>query len=1102
MTDPMPEPQGDNAQGRLLEELTALLAPLDLAAVNPGRRKELLDELGWDLAAVSGMPAEEFTQWLAAVAELVGRLAELAKNPPSSLDELKTALESARGAFDTVRNLPPALRSGPQLPPAELLAEDLVTHLTVRFLETRHPLGYLVLVLLGVVTPAADRPADPPFPAPPLLPVRQQRSRPRLDLKRLSDLVSDPVGTLAALYFPAGFDSAASVRAGTDLLFPRLKALLDHLGLPALYGLPPGAGPDLGEIGAELAAGMLTLGRSTLVDGVEVRAGATIGLDSAEEGGLGLLVVPSAAVSREFDAGGWQITFLAEAGELPFALGPSGLTLPEGVHGAVSASVTAERPGTKGRPAVLLGSVSGTRLEIGGIRLSAGFRFDSDGEDDDVALSVDFDDAVLVVVPGDDAGPLQYLFPEEGLRVEADLGLGWSLRQGLTLRGGAGLDVPLPAHLSLPGLDVDGVHISLTAGAEGLALSVTAGAVLRLGPVTAAADRIGITARLGFPEGGGNIGPADADLVFQRPAGLGLAVRSGPLTGGGYLFADHERHQYAGVLELRFQAIAVKAVGLLSSTPYGFSLLVIVSAEFPPLQIGFGFTLNGVGGLLGINRSADLEALRSGVRSGGLDAILFPPDPVGRAAEIVSTVDKAFPAAEGRYVFGPMARLGWGSPTLLTLDLALILELPSPVRLLVLGRLRMALPDEQHAVVRINMDVLGVVDFDRREASVDASLFDSQVAGFALTGDMAMRASWGSSPSFALAAGGFNPRFQPPPGFPALKRMTIALASGDNPRIRLESYLALTSNTVQFGGRMEVHAKVSKFSISGMLSLDALVCFDPFGFTVDIGAMVDVRAGGTSLLAVMLSLTITGPRPWRVTGHAKFTILFVKVTIPVRLTVGDARPLPPPPSVGVSALLAEAFADPRNWSAQLPSEGAEAVTLRRIEPKAGEVLAHPLGTVTVTQKTAPLGVRVDRFGNAPASDPGVHRAVVSLGGAATAAPETVTELFALGQFQEMTEEQKLAAASFTRLPAGYRFGGTARRFDTEAPAAYVPAYEELLVDDVRRPAARSAAAAPLTGPELGLLARTGSAGRAPIRSAGAAGYRPRTARPLITLVDA
>ena len=94
----------------------------------------------------------------------------------------------------------------------------------------------------------------------------------------------------------------------------------------------------------------------------------------------------------------------------------------------------------------------------------------------------------------------------------------------------------------------------------------------------------------------------------------------------------------------------------------GFSLLLLISAEgFAPIQLGLGFTLTGVGGLLGVNRSVWVDALRSGIKNGTLGSILFPPDPIRNAAQIVSDMRNVFPAVKDRTVLGPMAVIGWGN---------------------------------------------------------------------------------------------------------------------------------------------------------------------------------------------------------------------------------------------------------------------------------------------------------------------------------------------------------------------------------------------------------------------------------------------------------
>ena len=62
------------------------------------------------------------------------------------------------------------------------------------------------------------------------------------------------------------------------------------------------------------------------------------------------------------------------------------------------------------------------------------------------------------------------------------------------------------------------------------------------------------------------------------------------------------KEQYAGVLQLELLGSSRSAVGLHHEDAgwfQGFSLLVIISVRFDPgIQLGYGFSLNGLGGLL------------------------------------------------------------------------------------------------------------------------------------------------------------------------------------------------------------------------------------------------------------------------------------------------------------------------------------------------------------------------------------------------------------------------------------------------------------------------------------------------------------------------
>ena len=59
------------------------------------------------------------------------------------------------------------------------------------------------------------------------------------------------------------------------------------------------------------------------------------------------------------------------------------------------------------------------------------------------------------------------------------------------------------------------------------------------------------------------MGPLNISAGFKPPNGLGLSINAGAVIGGGYLFFDFEKEEYAGALELTIAGfISAKAIGL------------------------------------------------------------------------------------------------------------------------------------------------------------------------------------------------------------------------------------------------------------------------------------------------------------------------------------------------------------------------------------------------------------------------------------------------------------------------------------------------------------------------------------------------------------
>lgn len=770
----------------------------------------------------------------------------------------------------------------------------------------------------------------------------------------------------------------------------------------------------------------------------------------------GLAILPYGLLGSELrlQQGAWELALqLFTGGKLDagILIRPDALEIRTGLLGEPAAALEAgfqaiaRRTEPAGGERVLLGSPAGTRVSVAG----AGFGIEArvSGRDGwDLGFRAELKECKLVVAPGDGDGFLQAVLPAEPLVIAFDLEAGYSRRLGLHLGGGPGLDHSLAVNRAFGPLFVDQIDLRSGGDVTRARFEVLATGGLALGPLTVVVENVGLRfdADLTRP---GLLGFGDLDVGFRPPTGLGLTVDASQVRGGGYLFFDIERQQYAGVLQLKLAGkIGVSAVGLLATrlpdgSP-GFSLFVLITAQdFAPLPLGYGFTLNGIGGLLGLNRTALTEVLRSGLRQGTLDHVLFPADPLRNAPALVSALNAVFPPARDRFLFGPLAIIGWGTPTILTLKLALILELPDPVRLVVLGRLAAVLPDAQHPLVHLQMDAIGELDFRKGSVALDATLNNSRLLEFVITGDMALRAGWGASPYFVMAVGGFHPRFPVPAGFPLLDRLGIIFADSEDLRLRLEAYLALTSNTAQFGARLDLHAVVGGFSLDGMLGFDTLFQFVPFGFAADVGACIAVRYGNTLLAGIALAATLSGPAPqWHL--HGKATFHFGPLSYPVELDArfGRAEPPPLPQPVDVGVLLRAALADRRNWGSELPAGAASLVTLR--DAATGDVVAHPLARLTVRQRVVPLGYAIDRLGSArPSGERVFHVEVTGGSGTLPGVFEPLYDDFAPGQFRDLSDDDKLRLPAFEKRIAGYQLGTEAPAFEPAQALEAAIAYE-------------------------------------------------------------
>ena len=1103
----------------LAKYLQSFLQPLAAAAADPVEEARLLARMGY-----AAPPGVAFLGSLAAVIEVGFDVAELLAEEEGSESGAAGRLvgdiiDAVQAVSNTVTNLQGSLSGGAagsslvtNTDFLETLPRKLFDLLFIDFLSREAPgtLGMLRVLSIVRLQPL-EVIGDPD---------RVSHVSAYVAWERLPTLVSDPLGELKTYYgwgTPAGID--------VPLLFESLRILAIAVGLRAEYrGIDPAARQMIDQaVGA--AARVPQDGDPVLLRlpvfpipnaeiGVDVypienTAGGAIaglGLDAFADAAASITIQASDNVRLDAHLGGHVSGFgiLIRPDEPVTIMTSASSGDPAAIFQniALDADLGITFESSRGLPLVLLGTNGSTRLQVASMAAKVATKKAQASPDIDFLVEASVTKAAVVIQTSSSDGFLAKVLPKDGVSLEFDFMIGFSLQSGLYFGIGGGVELALPINFTL--LDVFTIETAYLAlrghtanGKTRLTFAASALIKLAIGPLKATVEKMGVQAQLASGDEPGNLGPMNFAIGFKPPNGIGLKIEAEAVTGGGYLFFDFDEESYAGIAQVKIQDfIDIKLIGLLTTRlpelppgQKGFSLLLIVAAEFSPITLAYGFTLNGVGGLIGINRTMMLEPLRAGVRTGAVNSILFPTDPVGRATQIISDLKTIFPPALNRFVLGPMIKIGWGA-SIITLEIGIIIEIPMPIRIAILGKITLALPTPDEAVAIIRMDILGTIDIARSDVSIDATLYDSRVLVFTITGDMSMRLNWGESPLFLISIGGFNPRFERPPGFPTLSRLAISLATGENPRLRFEKYMAVTSNSFQMGARFEVYASadlsvLGTFTACAYLGFDTFFQFDPFHFIAEIYGGADIQRNGASLMSAELRLTLDGPGPFRAVGVAALNFLG-RHEVSFEAIAGEPQLPDAAPASQPLALLRAAFADAKNWTVLLPERQGVPVTLRERDPAGASVL-HPFGGVRSRQTVVPLNTGIERFGNTAPDFLGpfvVDEVALKTPGGDPAATRTVKparfvkEQFAPGQYFALSDEEKISRPSFELRDAGVEL--TWEQFEAGSAFAAGPAiatdweYDTIEIDVAS--AARSAAAATIA-PELAGQWLAGAAGR-------------------------
>ena len=327
------------------------------------------------------------------------------------------------------------------------------------------------------------------------------------------------------------------------------------------------------------------------------------------------------------------------------------------------------------------------------------------------------------------------LLPKGGISSSFSLGLGFSNRTGFYFKGSASLSIRAPVHVSLGPVDVKYLGFAVSAIDDHLVLDVTAGLGAKFGPLSVTVDEVGLRAKLATQ--GRSLGQSRSarprvrlqaaerrrardrrrrgqgrrlSLLRSRPRRICRRARADP---GGLPEPQGNRTDH--------HADARRQQGLLAAHHHHRRVQ-------PGMQLGWGFTLIGVGGLLGLNRTVDLAGARARASAPALRAAsCFPVDPVANASRMISDLRAIFPPAPGRFLIGPMRSSDGARRRSSSSTSDVIIEMPGNYRHPRRAAAILVSDDEGLSILRLQ------VQFHRRASSSTrsrgwffAALFDSR----------------------------------------------------------------------------------------------------------------------------------------------------------------------------------------------------------------------------------------------------------------------------------------------------------------------------------------------------------------------------------------
>lgn len=608
-----------------------------------------------------------------------------------------------------------------------------------------------------------------------------------------------------------------------------------------------------------------------------------------------------------------------------------------------------------------------------------------------------------------------------------ELKLAYTIKKGFSIDGSFYVEIPLETNIEFQGIKFSNICVEIGGKDGDLVAKVCTSFTANLHGFAISFNDLGIGCICNVLDSKGKLGDFNLSPEFKYPTGLGIAIDTSCVTGAGMLNWDKDKVTGAFSLEI-LEKFGVQTFFLLTMDPFSFA--GALNFQFNPgIQLGMGFVLNGIGGSLGINRGLSVDKLRTALYEGVLSSVLFVKDLENNLGKVLENLSVYYPYADNQFYFGFLAQLTWGE--LLKADLGLFIQGPD-LKVIIAGELSIKVTSSSDSLLSINVSFMGGIELSKG-LFFDASIHDSKLVGLNLEGDMALRIYWaGSTKGFILSVGGFHPDYQPPKGFdlPAeMKRLSIGLKYSFV-KMSLQAYFAITSNTVQFGARVDIKAESHGWGISGYLFFDALFQFKPFYFKIKTGAGVTLKAFGRTLLSVRLSFELSGPAQWNAKGTAYVKILFFEVGVDFDVTWGKKQNDSQRELVKVYSLFYEEWNKSENWETISSDDSGKLVYM--LNSKNQNDIVCPSDLISFSQCAVPLNTDMERYGEKEIDDyRKIEISSVTIGDETPTAKREDSasgeyklnkDSFAPSLIKNLTDDEKLAASSYKDMDSGFKLG--------------------------------------------------------------------------------